>query len=169
MRMMTRTSVAVAVWTAATCPIDAMPFQDAPSAVDRSPVQRPRTTDNGATRERGGDGPRHGGRAAVFPREFRTIDGTGNNRSHPEWGAADTVMSRLIQPDYADGAHEPAGQGRPSPRAISNQVVAQPGDLPNGLNQSKGGFGTRRFSQTHNLPHTQTAKAETRYPEQRDT
>ncbi len=123
--------VAAASWCAVAGPTEALPVQESQQAVDRSPVQRARSTDSGPPRDRDGGGPGDGGRPAVFPFEFRTIDGAGNNRRHPDWGAAETVMLRLTQPDYADGAHAPAGGDRASPREISNRVVAQTNSIPN--------------------------------------
>jgi peroxidase len=55
--------------------------------------------------------------------EIATIDGTGNNLHHPEWGSTDIELLRLAEADYADG-NMPAGADRPSARAISNAVVA---------------------------------------------
>ncbi len=64
--------------------------------------------------------------------EYRTLDGTGNNLLNPEWGSTDEQFVRGAPADYADGVAVPAGSGRPSPRAISNGVVAQGNlDLPN--------------------------------------
>ncbi|HEY4284257.1 MAG TPA: peroxidase family protein [Chthoniobacterales bacterium] len=60
-----------------------------------------------------------------FPRDFRSIDGSGNNLSHPDWGQAGTPLLRLCPSDYADQISAPSGVERPSPRAISNAVVAQ--------------------------------------------
>ena len=57
--------------------------------------------------------------------EFRSIDGTWNNREHPEWGRAGTALLRLVPPAYADGAGAPSGAERASPRAISNLVCAE--------------------------------------------
>ena len=94
----------------------------------RSPVQRQRPSEGG-----GGMRPPTGqpGRPAVFPAEFRTIDGSGNNGRHAAWGAADTAMRRMMQPAYADGTGTPSGEGRPNPRVISNEVAAQSGSIPN--------------------------------------
>ncbi len=110
---------------------DAMPFQEGQQAADRSPVQRSRATGRGPDVEQGGSPAGQGGAPAVFPLEFRTINGAENNSDHPRWGAAGTAMVRLVLADYADGAHAPAGGNRPSPRAISNAVVAQSGSIPN--------------------------------------
>ncbi|MFC1758665.1 peroxidase family protein [Planctomycetota bacterium] len=61
----------------------------------------------------------------------RSIDGIGNNLSHPTWGAAGTQLGRIADADYSDGISSLAGAGRPSPRQISNLVAAQPGPIPN--------------------------------------
>lgn len=69
---------------------------------------------------------------AEYPREFRSIDGHGNNALHVDWGRAGTTLLRLMTPAYGDGiGHVPAGQDRPSTRLVSNIVMAQPGDMPN--------------------------------------
>ena len=67
-----------------------------------------------------------------FPLETRTIDGAGNNLANPVWGMAETTTLRLASIAYEDGAGEPAGQDRPSERAISNAIFAQTGDEVNG-------------------------------------
>lgn len=69
----------------------------------------------------GGGGPGGGG----GPVTFRSIDGTGNNVDHPEWGAADQPLIRIATDAYADGIESPSGSDRPSARAISNAVSAQ--------------------------------------------
>src|SRR5207302_5495671 len=56
------------------------------------------------------------------------IDGTGNNRSHPDWGTAASDLLRLTPAAYGDGVSTPAGQDRPGARAVSNAVSAQPDD-----------------------------------------
>ncbi|MEP4077003.1 peroxidase family protein [Haloferula sp.] len=66
-----------------------------------------------------------------FPAEFRSIDGSGNNLDDPSLGAADQPMRRIFDSDYADGAESPAGEDRPSARAISNAIVAGDQDTPN--------------------------------------
>ncbi|HET7808884.1 MAG TPA: peroxidase family protein [Gaiellaceae bacterium] len=50
----------------------------------------------------------------------RSLDGSGNNATHPAWGQAGTAYARVAAPSYADGI----GQMRsgPSPRYISNRV-----------------------------------------------
>ncbi|HEY8504838.1 MAG TPA: peroxidase family protein, partial [Gemmataceae bacterium] len=38
-----------------------------------------------------------------WPGEWRSIDGTGNNRAHPEWGGAGGPLLRIVPAAYADG------------------------------------------------------------------
>lgn len=64
----------------------------------------------------------------------RTIDGRGNNTSHPEWGAAGAPMHRLIPAAYSDGISKMAGEDRPNPREISNKLFWQ-SDLISGTLQ----------------------------------
>ena len=66
----------------------------------------------------------------------RTIDGSDNNRNHPDWGAAHTPLLRAIPADYGDGVSSPAGADRPSPRAVSNVVAVQETLIPNPLGTS---------------------------------
>lgn len=108
--------------------------QQAESARDdlRSPFNRSWNGDRNRDVPRG----RQGG-PAVFPRDFRSIDGVGNNMMNPEWGAAAIEFIRIIPADYADGVGAPSGGNRPSARLISNLVVAQDGaDIPNLLGYS---------------------------------
>src|SRR5690606_34857094 len=63
--------------------------------------------------------------------ETPSIDGTGDNIDHPEWGSAHIPLLRMVTPDYADLLSDPAGGGRPSPREISNSVVAADGSQLN--------------------------------------
>ena len=67
------------------------------------------------------------GRAAVFPNDFRSIDGSGNNTSNPAWGSTGTTFLRLAGDAYA-GNGAPGVAGRISAREISNLCVADPGD-----------------------------------------
>ncbi len=59
------------------------------------------------------------------------MDGTGNNPDHAEWGSAFSPLLRMAGADYADGLSEPGGADRPSPREISNAIVAADGPKPN--------------------------------------
>jgi hypothetical protein len=65
--------------------------------------------------------------------EPRSIDGTGNNQTHPEWGSVGSQLVRLTTVAYDDGIASPGGVGRPSPRTISNVVCAQEGSFPNAV------------------------------------
>jgi hypothetical protein len=59
---------------------------------------------------------------------FRSVDGTGNNLAHADWGSTDVALLRIGPVRYADGISQPApqgGVGRPSPRVISDVIVAQ--------------------------------------------
>jgi hypothetical protein len=80
--------------------------------------------------------PRHGQRVRpklerledrCVPAAFRTIDGTGNNALHPDWGSAGVDLLRIAGAAYADGLSAPTvgDPARPSAREISNVIVAQ--------------------------------------------
>tara|TARA_R110002126_G_scaffold75704_2_gene188832 strand:- start:3736 stop:5421 length:1686 start_codon:yes stop_codon:yes gene_type:complete len=102
--------------------------QNGPQGLGRSPLQRPRPVRSTTPQPMLGPV----GVSAVFPFEYRTIDGVGNNVANPEWGASDTPMLRMVAADYADGASAPSGASRPNVREISNAVIAQVGSIPNG-------------------------------------
>ena len=53
----------------------------------------------------GGAGPKTG------PERYRSIDGTGNNLTHHEWGSAGQQLLRLTSVAYGDGISTPAGEG----------------------------------------------------------
>lgn len=55
---------------------------------------------------------------------FRSIDGTGNNLAHPEWGSVNQQLLRIAPDDYGDKISTPAGSNRPSAREISNTLAA---------------------------------------------
>lgn len=78
-----------------------------------------------------------GNGVAVYPNEFRTIDGSNNNLANLTWGAAGTEMMRMMSAEYGlnDGS-VPARANGPSARAVSNAVSASPGDLPNAAGAS---------------------------------
>ena len=52
--------------------------------------------------------------------EIRTLDGSGNNRNHPEWGKTNTQYLRVARTNYADGIAKPVGG--PTTRYVSNRV-----------------------------------------------
>ncbi len=70
--------------------------------------------------------------------QFRSIDGSGNNRSQPLWGSADTPLLRLTTVEYggdgtgAELAPRVDSRGDTiNPRTVSNLVFDQSGDVPN--------------------------------------
>ncbi|MCB0676774.1 MAG: hypothetical protein KDC30_08805 [Saprospiraceae bacterium] len=67
--------------------------------------------------------------------EYRMIDGTMNNPTHPAWGAAGILLSTAATVGYDDGVSAPAGPARPNPRFISNALFSQNtlADDPRGL------------------------------------
>lgn len=62
---------------------------------------------------------------SMVSQDNRTIDGSGNNFQHPDWGAAHTQLKRFTTVDYTDNIESPAGASRPNPRMISNLLFAQ--------------------------------------------
>jgi peroxidase len=73
----------------------------------------------------------HNASPAVFPYEFRSIDGSGNNPIDPTRGAADTPLLRTTTNAYVDGSGEPPGGDQRGARDISNLVVEQDDLIPN--------------------------------------
>lgn len=77
-----------------------------------------------------------GGSASSVPALVRTLDGSGNNLRHPDWGKAGTPYSRVAPVDYADRIGKmPAG---PPPRYVSNRVFDDTGQnlfSENGVSQ----------------------------------
>ena len=71
---------------------------------------------------------------AVYPNEFRTFDGKGNNVS--DLGAAGRPDLRTTTIGYGDGVGSPAGADRLGAREISNLVNAQSDVFPNPANIS---------------------------------
>ncbi|MBI1335362.1 MAG: peroxiredoxin [Phycisphaera sp.] len=69
-------------------------------------------------------------RAVAVVSDVRTIDGSGNNLTHTDWGMAGSQLARLLPATYADGYNTPITI-RPSAREISNKVAAQVGSKPN--------------------------------------
>ena len=71
---------------------------------------------------------------AVYPNEFRTIDGSKN--APGDLGKAKTVDLRNTTIGYADGLGTPGGATRKGPRDISNLVNFQTAPIPNKVNVS---------------------------------
>src|SRR5438552_15967403 len=68
--------------------------------------------------------------AAIFPLEFRTIDGTNNNLINPTLGSANTPFLRTTTNAYGDGLDTPAGADQKAAREITNLVDAQTVSVP---------------------------------------
>jgi hypothetical protein len=64
---------------------------------------------------------------------FYSIDGSGNNLAHPDWGSVGQDLLRVAPAAYSDGISTLAGANRLSPRVISDVIVtdATDGNLPN--------------------------------------
>jgi len=60
--------------------------------------------------------------AQALPFAIATLDGSGNNEAHPDWGTGGSAYQRLTEANYADGISEP--QGGPDPRYVSNRVFS---------------------------------------------
>lgn len=67
---------------------------------------------------------------AVFPHEFRSIDGSGNNPIDPTFGATNTPLLRETSIGYADGVGTPGGANEPSAREISNGFLRRITSFP---------------------------------------
>jgi len=71
---------------------------------------------------------------AVYPNEFRTIDGSRN--APGDLGRAGTVNLRNTTVGYGDGSGTPGGATRKGAREISNLVNFQTAPIPNSVNVS---------------------------------
>ena len=85
------------------------------------------------------------GAPAIFPLEFRTIDGTNNNLSNPTLGSANTPFLRTTTDAYGDGLNTPAGADQKGTRDISNLVDAQTGSVLIALPESSFWWGWGQF------------------------
>lgn len=72
----------------------------------------------------------------LYSGPYRSIDGVGNNIQNPTWGSTGIQLTRPEGAHYGDGVSSPAGQNRPNPREISNDVLAQVGDIFNSVRAS---------------------------------
>jgi hypothetical protein len=59
---------------------------------------------------------------------FYSIDGSGNNLDHPDWGAVGQDLLRTAPARYGDGVSTLGGANRPSPRLISDVIVTDSTD-----------------------------------------
>ena len=79
------------------------------------------------------------GSTISYSQEYRSIDGTDNNKQYPSWGASSTPIEYWTTPDYADGFNTPklgVEFNKPNPRYISNTIFAQDGFIPDVMNLS---------------------------------
>ena len=84
------------------------------------------------------------GSGASGPAAVRTLDGSGNNPRHADWGEAGTQYSRVAPTNYADGIG--AMVSGPSPRYISNRVFNDVGqNLFSESNVSQWGWAWGQF------------------------
>jgi len=51
--------------------------------------------------------------------EKQRYDGWYNNLAHPNWGSAESQLTRKAPASYSDGVYTMTGDQRPSPRTIS--------------------------------------------------
>jgi len=67
---------------------------------------------------------------------YRTYDGTQNNLTNTDWGAAGTNLLLSGPVGYENLIDDPAGPDRPNPRVLSNTLFAQDGILSEPMNLS---------------------------------
>lgn len=66
------------------------------------------------------------GVSGPLPLPIQSLDGTGNNLAHPEWGSTAEQLLRKSTAAYADGISAPAGPDLPSARLVSNLLSQSP-------------------------------------------
>lgn len=94
----------------------------------------------------------------------RSIDGTGNNPAHVEWGSTAEDLLRTSAAAYADGIAAPSGGDRPSPRLVSNALARSPeGGVTNDRDFSAFVYAWGQFLD-HDLSLTATASPREAFP-----
>ncbi|XP_076054875.1 dual oxidase [Oratosquilla oratoria] len=68
--------------------------------------------------------------------EKQRYDGWYNNLAHPEWGSAESRLTRKTPASYADGVYMLAGQDRPSPRTLSQAFMKGEDGMPSAKNRT---------------------------------
>ncbi|CAH1797386.1 unnamed protein product [Owenia fusiformis] len=68
--------------------------------------------------------------------EYMPYDGWYNNRAHPELGAVDSPLVRLLPSAYEDGVYEPSGKNRPNPFEISDALMSGETGHPSSRNRT---------------------------------
>ncbi len=61
-----------------------------------------------------------------LPLDPQSLDGTGNNVAHPDWGSTVEDLLRRSPVAYGDSISTPSGADRPNARAISNALATSP-------------------------------------------
>jgi|GEM_PF-3943187 len=115
-----------APYTAVAAQHEAAPSQLAENHSERSKVSPSRQINRG----------RKPNRRSSPDSAIRSIDGSGNSLVDPSTGAGHENLRRLVPSDYADGISTPAGEDRPSARAISNAMATQTESILNAANAS---------------------------------
>jgi peroxidase len=68
---------------------------------------------------------------------IQSLDGTGNNPAHVDWGSTNEQFLRRAAAAYGDGLSSLSGADRPNERLISNQIFANPvGGITNARDMS---------------------------------
>jgi len=73
---------------------------------------------------------------STLPLGIRSLDGSGNNANHPDWGRANTQYVRIASANYADGIARPVTG--PAARYLSNRIFNDSGQnlfSENGVSQ----------------------------------
>lgn len=103
-------------------------------------------------------------RALLATTDVRTIDGTGNNVAHPQWGSTNEQLLRRSAPAYADGVAAPSGSDRPSARLVSNLLAQSPaGGIVNDRDWTAFVYAWGQFLD-HDIGLTDTATPRDRFP-----
>ncbi|KAK3875439.1 hypothetical protein Pcinc_019696 [Petrolisthes cinctipes] len=68
--------------------------------------------------------------------EKQRYDGWYNNLAHPNWGSAESVLTRKTPASYADGVYMMAGQDRPSSRTLSQVLMKGEDGQPSLMNRT---------------------------------
>jgi len=126
-----------------------------------APIPRPQPPKPGSHKP--GTPPKGSATDFDLPAEFRAVDGSANNTANPAWGTPSQAFIRLAPSEYADGASSPAGATRPSARAVSNAVIAQPFLRPNARGASDMLWQWGQFID-HDLDETMTATPAEAFP-----
>ncbi len=96
--------------------------------------------------------------------DLRSLDGTGNNLVHPQWGSAETAFLRTAPAAYSNGMSTPGGAGLISARAVSNRVAGQGDqDLINDRNMSAFVYAWGQFLD-HDIDLTETGSPTQSFP-----